>query len=282
MGLLRYWPKVNSPKEVMYLNEVEEILDVIEASEFQKIMEPLFQQLARCINSQHFQVAERALYYWNNEYIVNLMGDNISTILPIVFPALYSNSKSHWNRTIHGMVYNALKVFVEINPRLFEECQRGYKEHKRQEAEKAMMRYDEWCQLRKLAIENHASGSSHGPLPVSLTEPLPPRPLPYEEDDMGDVSAEMLQNGTMDASESFNLERSMQEDMVPVADPEIGERPITPQRPNESSLGSPISASPHMRRKSALPLDPAVMRDLQAHRSLDFDGPTIAQEGQVS
>lgn len=26
MGLLRYWPKVNSPKEVMYLNEVEEVL----------------------------------------------------------------------------------------------------------------------------------------------------------------------------------------------------------------------------------------------------------------
>lgn len=34
-------------------------------------------------------------------------------------------------RTIHGMVYNALKVFVEINPQLFEECQHGYKEHKR-------------------------------------------------------------------------------------------------------------------------------------------------------
>jgi len=29
------------------------------------------------------------------------------------------------------MVYNALKVFVEINPSLFEECQHGYREHKR-------------------------------------------------------------------------------------------------------------------------------------------------------
>lgn len=56
LGLLRYWPKVNSPKEVMYLNEVEEILDIIEASEFHKIVTPLFTQLARCINSQHFQV----------------------------------------------------------------------------------------------------------------------------------------------------------------------------------------------------------------------------------
>jgi serine/threonine-protein phosphatase 2A regulatory subunit B' len=57
LGLLRYWPKVNSPKEVMFLNEVEEILDVIEANEFVKIMQPLFTQLAKCINSQHFQVS---------------------------------------------------------------------------------------------------------------------------------------------------------------------------------------------------------------------------------
>lgn len=98
LGLLKFWPKVNSPKEVMFLNEVEEVLDVIDPLEFTKIQVPLFTQLARCVNSQHFQVAERALYYWNNEYIVNLMGDNIATILPIVFPALYTNSRSHWNR----------------------------------------------------------------------------------------------------------------------------------------------------------------------------------------
>ena len=56
LGLLRYWPRVNSQKEVMFLNEVEEILDVIEPAQFQRIMVPLFHQLSRCINSQHFQV----------------------------------------------------------------------------------------------------------------------------------------------------------------------------------------------------------------------------------
>ena len=69
MSLLRYWPKVHSPKEVMFLNELEEILDVIEPAEFQKVMVPLFNQLTKCVSSPHFQVAERALYYWNNEYV---------------------------------------------------------------------------------------------------------------------------------------------------------------------------------------------------------------------
>jgi serine/threonine-protein phosphatase 2A regulatory subunit B' len=56
MGLLKYWPKTHSPKEVMFLNELEEILDVIEPVEFQKVMVPLFKQLAKCVSSPHFQV----------------------------------------------------------------------------------------------------------------------------------------------------------------------------------------------------------------------------------
>uniref|UniRef100_A0A3B3ZDY3 Serine/threonine protein phosphatase 2A regulatory subunit n=1 Tax=Periophthalmus magnuspinnatus TaxID=409849 RepID=A0A3B3ZDY3_9GOBI len=98
MALLKYWPKTHSPKEVMFLNELEEILDVIEPSEFVKVQEPLFRQLAKCVSSPHFQVAERALYYWNNEYIMSLISDNAAKILPIMFPALYRNSKTHWDK----------------------------------------------------------------------------------------------------------------------------------------------------------------------------------------
>jgi hypothetical protein len=63
MGLLKYWPKTHSPKEVMFLNELEEILDVIEPAEFQKVMVPLFKQLARCVSSPHFQVSPCSIVY---------------------------------------------------------------------------------------------------------------------------------------------------------------------------------------------------------------------------
>ena len=72
-----------------------------------QVREPLFKQLARCVSSPHFQVAERALYYWNNEYIMSLISDNAQAVLPIMFPALYTNSKSHWNATIQGNLTTA-------------------------------------------------------------------------------------------------------------------------------------------------------------------------------
>ncbi|TXT10918.1 hypothetical protein VHUM_01669 [Vanrija humicola] len=290
LGLLRYWPKVNSPKEVMYLNEVEEILDVIEGAEFAKIQNPLFSQLARCINSQHFQVAERALYYWNNEYIVNLMGEHIAVILPIVFPALYQNSKHHWNRTIHGMVYNALKLLMEINPELFDEVSHNYKRQRREDYDRSVARYEEWMVLRDQALANYKASGSSQPLPELLRNSPPPRPEPFEDD--GDGSVDLTQNG-FDPSESFTLDRSIADDVVPVADPGLEQRsPTSPVTPLHSGAVNPAPASPSptgptMRRKSVLPIDPAVMRDLevsddslrsvtiqltsrlQAHRSLE-------------
>lgn len=126
-GLLKYWPKTHSPKEVMFLNELEEILDVIEPAEFQKVMVALFTQIAKCVSSPHFQVAERALYYWNNDYIMSLITENSTVILPIMFPALYNNSKTHWNKTIHGLIYNAIKLFMEMNHKLFDECNNKFR-----------------------------------------------------------------------------------------------------------------------------------------------------------
>lgn len=100
----------------MFLNEVEDIFEVMDPAEFAKVQEPLFNQLAKSVASPHFQVscqrqfsctkchltrqqvAERALYFWNNEYFCSLVTDNVDTILPIMFAPLYENSKGHWNR----------------------------------------------------------------------------------------------------------------------------------------------------------------------------------------
>ncbi|POR31040.1 Serine/threonine-protein phosphatase 2A 56 kDa regulatory subunit delta isoform [Tolypocladium paradoxum] len=157
LGLLRYWPKVNSTKEVMFLNEVEDIFEVMDPAEFAKVQEPLFHQLAKSVASPHFQVAERALYFWNNEYFCNLVSDNVEIILPIMFAPLYENSKGHWNRTIHGMVYNAMKLFMEINPQLFDDCSHDYTEQQNSAAEREALRERKWAALGERASQRRAS-----------------------------------------------------------------------------------------------------------------------------
>eukprot|EP00916_Digyalum_oweni_P020364 GHVL01033912.1.p1 GENE.GHVL01033912.1~~GHVL01033912.1.p1 ORF type:complete len:508 (-),score=92.08 GHVL01033912.1:176-1699(-) len=121
-GLLRYWPVTNTPKAVLFINEVEEILELTQQPEFQKVESSLFKKLAICIESPHFQVAERVLFLWNNEYIVKLINQNRQSLFPIVIGSLYRNSKQHWNSTVHGLTYNVLKLLMEADPQLFDDC----------------------------------------------------------------------------------------------------------------------------------------------------------------
>ncbi|KAL0431594.1 UNVERIFIED_CONTAM: Serine/threonine protein phosphatase 2A regulatory subunit B' gamma isoform [Sesamum radiatum] len=59
-GLLKYWPITNSSKEVMFLGELEEVLEATQPPEFQRCMVPLFRQIARCLSSSHFQWVQEA------------------------------------------------------------------------------------------------------------------------------------------------------------------------------------------------------------------------------
>lgn len=42
----------------MFLNEVEDIFEVMDPAEFAKVQEPLFNQLAKSVASPHFQVPD--------------------------------------------------------------------------------------------------------------------------------------------------------------------------------------------------------------------------------
>lgn len=151
-GLLKFWPKTYSQKEVMFLGEIEEILDIIDPTQFKKIMVPLFRQIAKSVSSSHFQVAERALYYWNNEYLVSLIEENNEVLLPILFPSFYRISREHWNQTIVALVFNVLKTFMEMNPVLFDELTKNYKTERQRERRREKERDDLWRKLEQLNL----------------------------------------------------------------------------------------------------------------------------------
>uniref|UniRef100_A0A7N1A6X4 Serine/threonine protein phosphatase 2A regulatory subunit n=1 Tax=Kalanchoe fedtschenkoi TaxID=63787 RepID=A0A7N1A6X4_KALFE len=154
-GLLKYWPVTNCTKEVLFLGELEEVLEATQAAEFQRCMVPLFRQLARCLNSYHFQVAERALFLWNNEHIVSLIAQNRQVILSIIYPALEKNIQSHWNQAIHGLTINVRKMFLEMDVELFEECERQYMENQAKAAEKEEQRELTWKRLADASDQGH-------------------------------------------------------------------------------------------------------------------------------
>merc|ERR1712099_109443 len=109
-------------KQVLFLNELEETLELTQPSEFHRMQDVLFRRLALCLTCPHFQVAERTLFLWNNDYIVKLINQNRQELFPTIISALYKNSKQHWNSAVHGLTFNVLKLLMEADPPLFDEC----------------------------------------------------------------------------------------------------------------------------------------------------------------
>ena len=61
---------------------------------------------------------------------------------------------SQWCRTIHGLIYNALKLFMEMNHKLFDECSSKYKVEKQKEKEKLRDRDSAWTKIESKARQN--------------------------------------------------------------------------------------------------------------------------------
>lgn len=150
-GLIRLWPLTNSQKEVLFLNELEEVLELTQPNEFKKIMTPLFQHLRRTIGSSHFQVAERSLFLWHNDYVSSLIADHRDVVLPIIFPVLHTNSQHHWNPSVHQLTVNVLKAFMEMDNALVQDCSRRYTEQEKKREQRQKQREEGWKSLEEAA-----------------------------------------------------------------------------------------------------------------------------------
>lgn len=156
-GLIKYWPVTNSSKEVLFLNEIEELLELTQAKEFSELAVVLFSQLARCISSHHFQVAERALFLWHNEYIFSLIAEHRRVIFPILYPALHVTSQSHWNTTVNNLTLNVINLFTDIDQPLVEECSKSFANDQLKAAAVTKQKSDLWADLELKRSEFLAS-----------------------------------------------------------------------------------------------------------------------------
>eukprot|EP00956_Cyclotella_meneghiniana_P005031 scaffold6228_cov79-Cyclotella_meneghiniana.AAC.8 len=156
-GFFKCWPWSCSGKQVLFLNELEEILELLGADQLNQISKTLFTNLARCLDSDHFQVVERALFLWNNEHLVNsgcLSRLNAQTVLPIIYGPLYKNSSGHWNATVEGLAQNVLKMYMEYDLVLYDQCTTAYFKEEEDAKKKIQAIADRWHDIEEMAAAN--------------------------------------------------------------------------------------------------------------------------------
>jgi hypothetical protein len=140
----------SGPSELMLLVVVD--WGVEQVQELAPVVEPLFQRLAACMASLHFQVAEKALCMWRKKPFVKvhttrttrtthdtrhtfvgllmswvvLHGSKVARqylprVLPCVWRALEANA-GHWHKAVRTLSASLLRELAAMDPALAARC----------------------------------------------------------------------------------------------------------------------------------------------------------------
>jgi serine/threonine-protein phosphatase 2A regulatory subunit B' len=160
LGMIKAWPWTNTTKQVRFINELEEILEMVSHEAIDKVFDPLFRVIGKCLGSQHFQVAERCLFLWNSDTLL-ASGALCRACAPRFLPAIWGDleraATSHWNPTVSSLAQNVVKHYEDTDPDLAKECAEkaaAQEEAKRVEREE---RDRKWEELEALVAQASAA-----------------------------------------------------------------------------------------------------------------------------
>jgi len=173
-GLLKYWPVMCSPKEVLFIDELQDAIgEMMNANDFEMdelsaLVAPTFQRISKCIESLNYTVGERALTMWNSDFIRWLCSEKRDVIFPIIAPALLRNVHSHWSENVRSLSDDVMDVFRDIDMHLWREGEKKWSSHVEQKELKAKYarrkkRYEkmkEGITAKQINTESRTAGSS--------------------------------------------------------------------------------------------------------------------------
>lgn len=162
-GILRRWPVTNCQKEVLLIDELEEIVEVLQQDQFDALAVPICSRIARCATSCSSQVAERALYVWNNERFLELAcsssdgGATMERILPAFVASIEDNLERHWSKCVRDVTGSVKALLQQMAPEMYARCAAGLAASRAEADADAAARADRWRRIEAAAAANAAT-----------------------------------------------------------------------------------------------------------------------------
>ncbi|CAN1771091.1 Serine/threonine protein phosphatase 2A 57 kDa regulatory subunit B' beta isoform [Linum perenne] len=171
-GILKYWPITNCQKEILLISELEELVENMDPDHYRRLALPLCTQITRCLNSWNSQVAERAIYIWNNEVFVKMATSAMEEVFPVVVEGMEKNLKWHWSSNVKQLTENVKKMVEEMDQTLYDKCLQeiGHKEFVARQEE--MKRKAKWERI-ELQADMNQKQNQHRHLHQFVQSPRP-------------------------------------------------------------------------------------------------------------
>jgi serine/threonine-protein phosphatase 2A regulatory subunit B' len=170
LACLKYWPVMDPQKEIGFLTEIDLILNTVkQVQNVVDVRECVFTRISKCMSSQHYAVAERALQLLHNptlRFILGAFAESEPWLMTFLVDAICKNTVNqpkmskpnlsslrmlapnnsfHWRESVRGMsFFAAKKVLSEVNNRLYETLVSEYRERELIKAKTLRGREEAW------------------------------------------------------------------------------------------------------------------------------------------
>lgn len=101
--LMKHWPATNSSKQVIFLQEIADIISCLGSSYFKPISESLFKKMIKCIKSSNYKVVLAALQVIRSEVFIEGPLRNCEPVPRSLMWAVTS-MESNWSRDVRRAV----------------------------------------------------------------------------------------------------------------------------------------------------------------------------------
>ena len=121
LTLLEFWPYGNTAKEIGYIITIYESLDFLsEIDDIDEIVVPLFKRVAQCLASEHVQIIDKTMTFFEKDNILNLARTHAKVIYPLIVPAIEKQYKGHWHKTLRENFKDLRAILKETNNKTYE------------------------------------------------------------------------------------------------------------------------------------------------------------------
>jgi hypothetical protein len=122
-------PVGSNPKEQQFLQELEDLFEYVEVSDFEKFHDDFLRRFVQLLEAPHFQTTERALWFWRNPSFNELAVKQEkfgASLLRALFEPLQRNTLEHWHDSVKSMSEEILQTYQMELPRVYDECVNRY------------------------------------------------------------------------------------------------------------------------------------------------------------
>lgn len=97
------------------------------------------------------QVAERALYVWNNEQFVRMVSSSLEDVFPVIVEGMEKNLKLHWSKSVKQLTENVKVMLEQMDPNLYSKCLEATEIRESAARQEEMKRKEKWRRIETLA-----------------------------------------------------------------------------------------------------------------------------------